>query len=298
MRLIGYARVSTHDQDTDAQLHELRAAGCDEVYEEYVSGAARARPALAEAVAALQPGDTLVVVRLDRLARSLRHLLDVVERISAKGAHFRSLHDPIDTSSPQGTFTLQILGAVAELERALIRERTRAGLERARRQGRRGGNPALMRGDGQARARLAAQRRRAHLDGLIAEADAWLPVVRRLRPHRPWPEVVRAVNARLPREEHFTVDRLRRAVRTLVGEGLAERELLGRAPRRPADDRLVTVVAGIAGADPGLSLRQIAERLASLRETPPRGGERWSPSSVRHLLQRARRLGLLPSARA
>ena len=86
-------------------------------------------------------GDTLVVVRIDRLARSLSHLLEVIERLEAKGAFFRSIQDPIDTGSPQGKFTLQVLGAAAEFERALIRERTKAGLASARTKGRVGGNP-------------------------------------------------------------------------------------------------------------------------------------------------------------
>ena len=90
---------------------------------------------LARLLDRIGPGDTLVVVRIDRLARSLAHLLEVIERLDAKGAHFRSLHDPIDTASPQGKFTLQVLGAAAEFERALIRERTRAGLASARAKG-------------------------------------------------------------------------------------------------------------------------------------------------------------------
>ena len=89
----------------------------------------------------LQAGDTLVVVRIDRLARSLSHLLEIIERLESKGAHFRSLQDPIDTASPQGKFTLQALGAAAEFERAQIRERTKAGLRSAKAEGRVGGNP-------------------------------------------------------------------------------------------------------------------------------------------------------------
>jgi DNA invertase Pin-like site-specific DNA recombinase len=106
-RLIGYARVSTEDQDTDPQGDELRAAGCAIVLEEYASGADRARPVLARLLREIHPGETLVVVRLDRLARSVSHLLAVIEQLEAKGAHFRSLHDPIDTSTPQGMFSLQ-----------------------------------------------------------------------------------------------------------------------------------------------------------------------------------------------
>jgi DNA invertase Pin-like site-specific DNA recombinase len=127
-RLVGYARVSTDEQSTDPQRDELREAGCLTVHEEHASGADRGRPVLARLLREIRPGETLVVVRLDRLARSVSHLLGVIEQLEAKGAHFRSLRDPIDTTTPQGMFSLQVLGAVAQLERALIAERTRAGL--------------------------------------------------------------------------------------------------------------------------------------------------------------------------
>jgi DNA invertase Pin-like site-specific DNA recombinase len=126
-RLLGYARISTEDQFHDAQLIELKAAGCHAIYEEHGSGASRTRPVLARLMREISPDDVLVVVRLDRLARSVSHLLLVIEQLEEKGAHFRSLNDPIDTSTPQGMFSLQVLGAVAQLERALISERTKAG---------------------------------------------------------------------------------------------------------------------------------------------------------------------------
>src|SRR4051812_9795561 len=102
MALIGYARVSTEDQITDRQLDELRAAGCAEVFEEHASGGDRDRPVLAQALARVRPGDTLAVASLDRLARSLSHLLVVIEGLQARGAFYRSLRDPVDTPSPQG----------------------------------------------------------------------------------------------------------------------------------------------------------------------------------------------------
>lgn len=135
MPLIGYARVSTEDQTTLPQSQALKSAGCADIHEEQASGGNRARPVLARVLERIGKGDTLVVVRIDRLARSLSHLLEVIERLEAKGAFFRSLTDPIDTSSPQGKFTLQVLGAAAEFERALIRERTKAGLASARSKG-------------------------------------------------------------------------------------------------------------------------------------------------------------------
>jgi DNA invertase Pin-like site-specific DNA recombinase len=143
MALIGYARVSTDEQTTDPQIDALKAAGCQTILREHGSGGDRARPELKRALERCGRGDVLVVVRIDRLARSLSHLLEIIETLDARGAGFRSLGDPIDTTSPQGRFTLQILGAVAEFERALIRERTRAGLKAARERGRIGGNPGL-----------------------------------------------------------------------------------------------------------------------------------------------------------
>jgi DNA invertase Pin-like site-specific DNA recombinase len=125
----------------------LRAAGCDTILEEHASGTDRSRPVLARLLREIRPGETLVVVRLDRLARSVSHLLAVIEQLEASAGHFRSLRDPIDTTTPQGMFSLQVLGAVAQLERALIAERTKSGLNAARVRGRVGGNPGLRAGD-------------------------------------------------------------------------------------------------------------------------------------------------------
>jgi DNA invertase Pin-like site-specific DNA recombinase len=117
---------SSGDQDTDAQEDELRAAGCTVIYPEHASGASRARPELVRLMAQIQPGDILTIVRLDRLARSVSHLLETVEQLQDRGIYIRSLRDPIDTSTKPGMFSLQVLAAVAQLERALISERTKA----------------------------------------------------------------------------------------------------------------------------------------------------------------------------
>ena len=173
-RLLGYARVSTEDQATDAQTDELRAAGCAAIYQEHGSGASRARPELARLMREIRPGDVLVVVRLDRLARSVSHLLEVIERLEESGAHFRSLRDPIDTSTPQGMFSLQVLGAVAQLERALISERTKAGIKAAQARGKLSGNPGLRARDpgrdrqGGAGAKPGLHRRCHCVDGPMA----------------------------------------------------------------------------------------------------------------------------------
>jgi DNA invertase Pin-like site-specific DNA recombinase len=193
-RLIGYARVSTDEQGTDPQLDELRAAGCATILEEHASGADRSRPVLARLLHEIRAGETLVVVRLDRLARSVSHLLAVIEQLEAAGAHFRSLRDPIDTTTPQGMFSLQVLGAVAQLERALIAERTKAGLRAARSRGRVGGNPGLRARDPDAIRKVRASRDAAYLDAVLAQAESWLPIVRRMRPGQPWGDVVRVLN--------------------------------------------------------------------------------------------------------
>ena len=289
-RLIGYARVSTEEQGTDPQLYELRAAGCAKVLEEHASGADRSRPVLARLLREIRSGETLVVVRLDRLARSVSHLLAVIEQLEAAGAHFRSLRDPIDTTTPQGMFSLQVLGAVAQLERALIAERTKAGLRAARSRGRVGGNPGLRAGDPDAIRKVRASRDAAHLDSVLAKLDTWLPTVRQMRPAQAWGDVVRVLN-RITAST-WTVERLRRMVRRLVSEGIVEAKLLDRAPRQPGDDRLIRLVAGIATAGPDRTLQQIAAQLEAMHERTPRGGTRWHPSSVKHLLSRAEQLGL------
>jgi DNA invertase Pin-like site-specific DNA recombinase len=291
MRRIGYARVSTGEQSTAAQAAELRAAGCTEVQEEQRSGGDRDRPVLARILAGIGPGDVLMVVRIDRLARSLAHLLEVIAALEARGARFRSLRDPIDTGSPQGKFTLQVLGAAAEFERALIRERTKAGLAAARAEGRRGGNPGLVAGDAATRRRLAAARHAAFLERLGESAQDWVPEVRRLRPHLPWADVLRVVNAR---SGGWTEARLKRAARAYVAEGLLPAEVLSRAPRPPADARRLALVAALAGTEPPPSLRAISARLEALHEPAPRGGRRWPLATVASLLAQARAQGLLP----
>src|SRR5882724_3803299 len=170
-RLIGYARVSTEEQGTDPQRDELRAAGCAAVLEEHASGADRSRPVLARLLREIRPDETLVVVRLDRLARSVGHLLAVIEQLEANGAHFRSLRDPIDTTTPQGMFSLQVLGAVAQLERALIAERTKSGLQAAKARGRLAGNSGLRARRPEAVRAVSAARGRAYLDELVSSAQ-------------------------------------------------------------------------------------------------------------------------------
>lgn len=146
--LVGYARVSTQDQTPTLQLDALAAAGCGKVFVETASGAQRERPELKAALDYMRGGDTLVVWKLDRLARSVKQLIETVEGMETQGIGFRSLTEAIDTTTAGGKLVFHIFGALAEFERGVIRERTRAGLEAARARGRRGGRPpALAAGD-------------------------------------------------------------------------------------------------------------------------------------------------------
>ncbi len=133
---IGYARVSTDDQNLDLQRDALRAAGCNEIYEDQgVSGTIERRPGLIAALAALGAGDVLVTWRLDRLGRSLPHLIGLVAELQTKGSEFQSLTEAIDTTSAGGKLVFHIMGALAEFERSLIVERTNAGIQAAKRRG-------------------------------------------------------------------------------------------------------------------------------------------------------------------
>ncbi len=294
-RLIGYARVSTDEQATEAQEMELRAAGCETIVQEHGSGASRARPALARLVREIAAGDTLVVVRLDRLARSVSHLLEVIEDLTARTAHFRSLRDPIDTTTPQGMFSLQVLGAVAQLERALISERTKAGISAAKAKGKLPGNPGIRDRRPEALAKVTAAQKAAFGARIQATASQWLPTVRRMRPDHTWDDIARVLKQR---GLAWTPERLRRAVKWLVAEHLADPGLLKKSPPRLPEDRLMTLVAGIHASNPELTLREIATQLERLHERTPRGGSKWSPSSVKNLLDRARRTHLLDTETA
>ena len=141
---IGYARVSTQDQSPELQLDALQAAGCEKVFQEKASGAQRDRPQLKAAIDYLRAGDVLVVWKLDRLARSLKQLIETVEALEQKGIGFRSLTENIDTTTPGGKLVCHIFGSLAEFERSISRERTKAGLEAARARGRTGGRPPAL----------------------------------------------------------------------------------------------------------------------------------------------------------
>jgi len=167
-RLVGYARVSTDEQTTRLQLDALKAAGCERIFEDKESGALRSRPRLDRALAELNAGDTLVVWKLDRLGRSLRDLLDVAESLRERGVALRSLTEHIDTATAAGKMLYAVLGAVAQFERDVLRERTVAGMRAAKSRGEHIGRPAALKPsqvggplDARARGEPIARRSRA-----------------------------------------------------------------------------------------------------------------------------------------
>lgn len=142
--LVGYARVSTPDQNLDLQIEALTKAGCKKIFEDKLSGSRAERPGLAKALEILRADDTLVVWKLDRLGRSVKNLVDLVAGLHQQGVQFKSLTDAIDTGTPSGRFFFHVMASLAQMERELVAERTRAGLAIARQLGRKGGRKRQM----------------------------------------------------------------------------------------------------------------------------------------------------------
>jgi DNA invertase Pin-like site-specific DNA recombinase len=163
--LIGYARISTHDQNLELQQDALSKAGCAKIFTDVASGGHAERSGLTEALAHLRSGDALVVWRLDRLGRSLKHLIETVTALHARGVGFRSLTEGIETETSGGRLVFHLFACLAEFEREVIRERTQAGLAAARSRGRRGGRPALL------DEKKIATARRMHADPANTAAD-------------------------------------------------------------------------------------------------------------------------------
>jgi DNA invertase Pin-like site-specific DNA recombinase len=286
--IFAYARVSTEGQDLDPQIDELRLDGFDKLVVEKASGADRHRPELAKLIREMSGGDILKVVRIDRLARSVSHLLDVVETLAGKNAHFRSLRDPIDTTTAQGMFSLQVLGAVAQLERTLIADRCRAGIASAKSRGKVFGNPGVRASNPIAIAKIVKAREKTYSMRLAGSMETFMPTVRQLRPSCPWPEVAEAVS--VATGVTWTVERLKRSVRRLVAEGHAEVDLLGKAPRRRCQrtGELAMLLQGITLASPGISLRRICRHLEKMKIPTLARKSTWSPASIVHLLNKSR----------
>lgn len=165
---LGYARVSTADQNPAMQLDDLAAAGCERVWTDHVTGSRAERPELTKVLDYARAGDTLVIWRLDRLARSLRDLIALAEQLDADGVGLRSLRESIDTTTPAGRLVFHVFGALAEFERDLIRERTHAGLRAARARGRKGGAKPKLTGARLARARALYDARELRVDEVAA----------------------------------------------------------------------------------------------------------------------------------
>ena len=142
--LIGYARVSSNEQNLDLQIDELKKAGCTEIFSDKITGMKKSRPNLNEALSYLREGDSFVVWKLDRLGRNVKGLIELTETLKTKGVHFLSITDGINTSTPAGRFFFHVMASLSQMERELLIERTKAGLEAARKRGRTGGRKRLM----------------------------------------------------------------------------------------------------------------------------------------------------------
>jgi len=171
MALIGYARISTTEQKLEPQVDALKAAGCETVFEDVISGSKAERPGLNDALAFLRKGDTLVVWKLDRLGRSMKHLVETVTNLGGRAVGFKSLTEGVDTTTTGGTLVFHLFGALAQFERDLIVERTQAGLKAAATRGRKGGRKPVV-------TPKKLEQARAHIsDGLtVREAAARLKI--------------------------------------------------------------------------------------------------------------------------
>lgn len=150
---VGYARVSTHEQNLDLQIDALTKAGCEKIYTDKISGSKSSRPELDDMLKNLRSGDTIVVWKLDRLGRSIKHLIELSEQLQSRNIALESIQDKIDTSTASGRLYFNMMASLAEFERDLIRERTKAGLESAKARGRQGGRPTKMTDEKLARAK-------------------------------------------------------------------------------------------------------------------------------------------------
>lgn len=142
--LIGYARVSSNDQNLDLQIDALKKVGCSRIFSDKITGKRKSRPGLDDALSYLRTGDTLAIWKLDRLGRSVKGLIDLVEKMQEKEIHFRSITDGIDTTTPAGRFFFHVMASLAQMERELLVERTKAGLAAAKKRGRVGGRKRVM----------------------------------------------------------------------------------------------------------------------------------------------------------
>ena len=294
MATIGYARVSTGGQRAETQVAALRAAGCTIIHEEVASGANKGRPVLAKILKAIQPDDILLVVRLDRLARSLAHLLETIEHIGKRKAHVRSLNDPVDTTTPQGVFAVQIMGAVAELERGLAVERTKEGLAAARRRGRIGGNRKAKYDPEHVRAREEREREK-YIEA--ASPHELIPIIQRMRaeaPRHSWADVAVAINAAFPEREPWNRERLTRLAKYLVKRGSLDQALMKPLRKAPPETPAMRMIVAMCRKEPTITLLELARRIEHVGLPTPRRGAKWHVSTVAYMRKLAVERGYLP----
>lgn len=284
-QLIGYARVSTADQNTDTQRDLLLAQGCELVFTDVASGGTRERPGLNDALEALRPGDTLLFTRLDRIARSLTNLLEIAKSVQDRGADFRALNDHFDISSSQGRLMMQMLGSFAEFERAIIKERTRAGMAAAKGRGAKIGNPAFHSRDPVQLALMRAQRADTILQRSRDALRPHLRLIRQLRPATPWKTVLAQINANRPEGDRLHMTTFKAHLRRLARAGDIEAAVSGRAMGESADAALAMTRDRLL-RDKQASFHDIATMLNEEGLKPSRANQ-WTADRLRRALKRA-----------
>lgn len=274
-RCLGLSR-SEDQEDALEQRRRLTACGCDPIHDLRDHAHADAL------VMAARAGDVLVVTRFDRLARSAADLASVIVTLEERGASLRSLDDGFDSGTPQGRAMTGMLSSIVELNRGILSERTREGMEAARRRGAAFGNPEMLRGDRDAVLRMRAAQSEAYTRRARLRCAAWLPLVELHRPAAPWETVLRLVHEHHPETRpSVTMGSMVRDVRRLVASGDLPPSVTGRAsaaPRDPAD-----AARRILAAHPDASMRSVARDLDILGLRPARAAT-WSPQAVSRLV--------------
>lgn len=277
-RRIGVVR-STREVDALEQRRTLVAHGCDQIHSPQDHADANA------IIEDAHDGDVIVVTRFDRLVRSAADLAAVVGTLAAHGASLRSLEDGFDSATPQGRAMLAMLSSIVELERGILRERTREGMEAARRRGAAFGNPDMLRGDRDAVMRMRAAQSEAYTRRARLRCAAWLPLVELHRPAASWETMLRLVHEHHPEtRSSLTMGSMVRDVRRLVASGDLPRVVTERAPAGRIDP--ADAARRILSARPDASLRAVARDLDILGVRPPRAAT-WSPQAVSRLVSDA-----------
>lgn len=282
-RLVGYARVSTGQQTTNPQIDALDAIGCISIFQDVASGADTGRPELKRCLSSLVRGDTLVVARFDRLGRSVVHLNQTVQDLKARGVFFRSLAVSFDTSTPEGELIMVVLSGIAQFERQLIRSRTMAGQEAARRRGAVFGNPRMIARDPVTIGTMKANLAETYLARARAEAAPWRNLVQLYRPELTWKQVLKIINERHYKDRRqLRLDTFRRHVQRLVDAGDLPHSVLQTATS-PKNDTARIVAHRMLAEDPSLSLRALGQRMDESGISPPHAAK-WSAQTVKRLI--------------